>query len=98
MTDVSQTQRTGGGIAKAGLAALYFDICQHMTPPLAGYLNQRFPLLGIDLSFEIVVFAQSTIGGAIIKWTPTHFIDGIISAIRWIKASCKRIRSAADQP
>lgn len=98
MTNTDANSSRPGGKAKATFGALYLDLCQHITPPLAGYLLERWPFLGNDLSFEIVVAAQAVIGGLLIKATPTYFVDSIIDAITWTKDAWHRIVAAINKP
>ena len=98
MTDVSQISKTGSGFAKASFTALYMDICQHLTPPIAGYMNATFPLLGEPLSFEIVVFVQASIAAAFVKWSPNYFVDSVVNAIMWTRKAWHRILGAFKQP
>lgn len=85
--------KTGGG-TKIAVGAIYADLCQHLTPPLAGYLNMRYPILGDQLSFELVVAVESLAGAALVKFTPQHFVDSIKSSIIWGRYAVKGIWNA----
>lgn len=77
------------GLFKGGAAAIYMDICQHFTPPLAGYLNMHYPIIGDTLSFEIVTFAQSLLAVAVVRFTPQHFVDWVKDCILYWRGALK---------
>ncbi len=96
MTDISNTS-SKGGVAKASFGAIYMDFCQHITPPLAGYLSLRYPIIGENLSFEIIVFAQATLAAVIIKFTPQHFVQSVTDSIVFVKSAIRQWRDAANK-
>lgn len=85
-----------GGAFKASVGAVFFELCQHITPPLAGYLNAKYPILGADLSFEIVVLIESAVSWVAIKTTPQHISDAIVEGILWGRAQLRRWRDALN--
>ena len=97
MTDISQSDiiaKAKGGGFKASVGATYLELCQHITPPLAGYLNMHYPILGTDLSFEIVVLAETALAWILVKFTPQHFSDSVTATILWTVAQVKRWSNA----
>lgn len=95
MTDTQNQNPKTGGKTKVGVAALYFDIAQHVTPPLAGYLSMNFPTLGLDLSYEIVVAGEAALGAFMVKLTPMYFRESVTDGIIWIKTTWKEWTEAA---
>lgn len=95
MTDDQNLSPKSGGKTKATVAALYFDIAQHVTPPLAGYLNMYLPVLGLDLSYEIVVAGEAAFGAFMVKLTPMYFRESVTDGIIWIKTTLREWTAAA---
>lgn len=98
MTDITQATSSKGGFVRAGLGGAYLDLVQHLTPPLAGYLNMAYPILGTDLSFELVCAGEAALAALLIKCTPSHFADALIDIIVYIKTTIKRAKQAWDSP
>lgn len=94
MSDSGPVVKSGGGYAKASLGAVYLDLVQHITPPLAGWLNARYPILGDAVSYEIVVLAESMLSMVLVKFTPTHFFDSVKNGIISFRRGVKVLRDA----
>lgn len=86
------------GLLKATVGGLFLDFIQHVTPPLAGYLNMHYPILGLELSFEMVVLAESLIAGVLVRFTPNSLVDGLASVIFWTRAAFRKLFKAAHDP
>lgn len=95
---IAADQGKRGGFAKASIAGIYMDICQHITPPLAGTLCLKLPILGETLSFEIVVFILAFLGTVMVKLTPTYLVASVCDFIVWCRQSWKKIMAATQSP
>ena len=89
MTDTSMTKKAVGIGTVTGLGATYMDLCQHVTPILAGYLNAHFPWLGEPVAFEIVCLLESLIPVVAVKATPQFIADSVKDAILWARITLK---------
>jgi hypothetical protein len=99
LTDASQTKtKAGAGLVKVGLGGFYFDFCQHVTPPLAGYLNMLCPWMGVDFAFETVVAGQSIVAMAALKMTPNYIVDSFAEGIMWWRLAWQKLAGAFKKP
>lgn len=97
-TETINPPKNQAGLLKATVGGVYLDIVQHVTPPLAGYLNLHYPILGETLSFEVVVLAESLLAGALVRLTPNTLWDGIASVIMWTRLGFRKLFKAAHDP